>query len=90
MRLGFGKYANCDLKDVPEDYLLWLIDDSKKKIRIFENEIARREADITWIEKIIKTGFRELAKQHHPDCGGSVSEMQQINAAYEALKSNVK
>lgn len=35
-------------------------------------------------EAAIKTRFRELAKANHPDLGGSLEEMQRINAAYSA------
>jgi len=39
----------------------------------------------------IKTRWRELAKQHHPDLGGDCDTMQAINAAYEsALKSDYR
>lgn len=32
----------------------------------------------------IKTAYRNLAKQHHPDAGGSVAEFQKVQAAYDA------
>jgi hypothetical protein len=34
--------------------------------------------------EVIKARYRELAKQHHPDNGGSADKMAEINAAYEA------
>jgi hypothetical protein len=38
-------------------------------------------------EQEIKTRFRDLAKQHHPDLGGDVETMKAVNEAYEqALK----
>jgi len=33
----------------------------------------------------VKTLYRQLAKQHHPDVGGSTSMMQAVNAAYHAV-----
>ena len=33
----------------------------------------------------IKSAFRRLAKQHHPDLGGDQAKFQQINEAYETL-----
>ena len=33
----------------------------------------------------IKHRYRTLAKQHHPDRGGDLREMQRITAAYEFL-----
>lgn len=39
-------------------------------------------------EAEIKTAYRNLARQHHPDVGGDTATMQDINAEYEkALKS---
>lgn len=35
--------------------------------------------------EIVKRRHRELARKHHPDHGGSVERMQQINAAADAL-----
>jgi len=32
----------------------------------------------------IKTRYRELAKEHHPDYGGDTTVMQQVNDAYHA------
>jgi len=89
-KLGFGKYKDLDLSEVPESYLQWLINNSKQKIIDYEHELTRREqvdaADATWMERLIKTGWRELTKKHHPDVGGSTADMQEINAAYETLK----
>jgi curved DNA-binding protein len=33
----------------------------------------------------IKSAYRKLAKQHHPDLGGDVTKFQQISEAYEIL-----
>jgi curved DNA-binding protein len=38
----------------------------------------------------IKIAFRKLAKQHHPDTGGDISEFQKINEAYEVLSDPEK
>ena len=37
--------------------------------------------DCRTIEEV-KAVYKKLAKEHHPDCGGSVEVMQQINAEY--------
>ncbi len=41
-------------------------------------------AGVTDIETLRKR-YRELLKQYHPDNGGSVAEMQSINAEYDRL-----
>jgi hypothetical protein len=93
MRLGFGKYKDTDLRDVPEEYLQWLINSSLENVNNYQAELARREmveeADASWTERIIKIGYRELAKRHHPDGGGSDADMQQLNNAYENLKGRL-
>ena len=33
----------------------------------------------------VKKAYRKLALQHHPDKGGDIVKMQQINLAYEVL-----
>lgn len=38
----------------------------------------------------IKSAFRRLAKQHHPDLGGDQAKFQQINEAYEILSDPQK
>jgi uncharacterized protein (DUF3820 family) len=90
MKLGFGKYATYEISEVPEEYLEWLIRASEDKIKLCNGELERRElaseANMSWMERIFKTGYRELCKRHHPDAGGTTAEMQEINAAYEAIK----
>lgn len=36
-------------------------------------------------ENAIKTRYKELAKKHHPDLGGSKATMQEINSQYEKV-----
>jgi hypothetical protein len=33
----------------------------------------------------IKSAYRTLAHKHHPDHGGTVEKMREINAAYDAI-----
>jgi uncharacterized protein (DUF3820 family) len=88
--MEFGKYKGMDWKDVPEDYLKWLISRNEDQNKMLNMELQRREdiknANDTVKQQIIKAGFAALAKKHHPDVGGDPRNMQAINAAYEALK----
>lgn len=40
--------------------------------------------DVTTVDELRKL-YRELLRKHHPDNGGNVSDMQEINAEYDAL-----
>jgi Putative quorum-sensing-regulated virulence factor len=88
-RLHFGKYEGWEIRDVPEDYLSWLMNSSQQTADMCKAELERREneeeASMSWMERIIKTGYRELSKKHHPDFGGQVQDMQELNASYDAL-----
>ncbi|BDI20955.1 hypothetical protein ANSO36C_67570 (plasmid) [Nostoc cf. commune SO-36] len=37
-------------------------------------------------EDEVREAYRKLARQHHPDNGGSADQMAAINAAYEQAK----
>ena len=88
--LSFGKYAGQDLRDVPEDYLQWLISMRKKDLAEYEAEVERRalveEGTLTMVEKIVQAGFRALAQKFHPDRGGTAQEFRDLTAANEQLK----
>lgn len=36
------------------------------------------------------TQYKKLAMLHHPDCGGTTEEMQEINAEYDELFAVLK
>jgi hypothetical protein len=99
MVLWFGKYRGVALKRIPESYLCWLADNvSRESIRRLANDELDRRANerqrppielrlndpIT--RELIEAGYRALAKKCHPDCGGDVGKMQQLNAAMERLR----
>ena len=41
-------------------------------------------------EEEVKTAFRRLAHQHHPDKGGSTEKFKEINEAYQVLGNGDK
>ena len=41
-------------------------------------------------EKEIKTAFRKLSKQHHPDSGGDETKFKEVSAAYDVLGDAAK
>lgn len=88
--LKFGKYQGHELRDVPDDYLSWLIEIQTKTLAEYQAEQRRRlalqNARLSWAERIIQTGFRTLAMEFHPDQGGDNESMRQIIAAQERLR----
>ncbi len=45
--------------------------------------------DVNMLEELRKQ-YKELLKKHHPDNGGNVSDMQEINAEYDQLFKALK
>ncbi len=93
--LQFGKYKGRRVDQVPEDYLLWMVQWGRQTIEMAEAELARREmaaeADASWAERIVKAGYRALMQKHHPDVeGGSNEDAREINAAYEMMREKVR
>lgn len=42
-----------------------------------------------WTKADLKKEYRRLSSKYHPDKGGDVEKMQEVNVAYEYLKENV-
>lgn len=89
MIIKFGKHAGTDIRDVPTDYLDWLLGSNENTIREIKGELQRREeleaSKLSWMEQVVKEGVKALAKKHHPDIGGAVGTMQEINRAGDLM-----
>lgn len=90
MKLSFGKHNGSDIRDVPREYLEWLLESNRNMVGALEAELQRRddldEASMSWMERVVTTGYKTLAKSHHPDIGGSAEDMKRINSAAEELR----
>jgi hypothetical protein len=90
MILQFGKHKGRDIRDVPVEYVEYILGQAEKTIIACREELQRCEqseqATMPMIDRIVTVGFRALARQHHPDAGGETSNMQDLNAAHEALR----
>jgi len=95
--MSFGKYCGSRLRDVPADYVEWLIDGKESEIAFYKGELKRREeeealrllaeeANTPLVERMANEGFRQLARTFHPDAGGTTEQFQQLQAAKEKLK----
>lgn len=66
--LGFGKHKDTPISDVPEQYLRWLLDQQTRLCATINSELERREAaaeaSMTWLERIVVAGYRDLSKRH--------------------------
>lgn len=86
----FGKHSGKEFSSVDRSYLEWLIEQNKKDIKLYQDELDRRDlaeqGTLSMTEKIVQAGYRELAKKLHPDTGGSVKEFQELRASFEGLK----
>jgi hypothetical protein len=93
-RLRFGKYKGESISSVPSEYLQFLIESATTTIEECKEELTHREAaaeaTLPWVSRVVETGYRELARRHHPDAGGNTEEMRELNAAVEALRDLVR
>lgn len=93
MILKFGKYCGEHICDVPREYLEWLLQVNKEAVAAIEEELHIRdlaeEANIGWVDRLVLTGYRELAKRCHPDVGGTKEDMQALNAAVAAVRQAI-
>jgi len=64
MQLKFGKYAGSDLKDVPIDYIEWLVRDCEDKLLVYKSEVERRKIRVenSVMMAIVSKGYDALTK----------------------------
>jgi hypothetical protein len=90
----------CWVLEHAEQPASWLLNAIREELqrRFGQSSTERASAAASWrtpcpdpvlAANIVSTGFRELAKRHHPDVGGNTRTMQQLNATAEWLKSVV-
>lgn len=93
--MPFGKYRGSPLRDVPNNYLRWVVMIAQEPLRsAVELELATRRdptsPDPVLVTVIINSGFRQLALQHHPDQGGDLKTMQTLNSTVTWLRRQVQ
>lgn len=92
--LRFGQYKGTDIRDVPSEYLEYLVAQSQKTLAEMMAELERRAASeedaMDWPERIVRAGYKALAMQNHPDRGGNTEDMKGLNAAKEQLSEMLK
>jgi hypothetical protein len=104
MRMPFGKYKGMLLRDIPSDYLVWVLGNVTRLNYYLRFEIetllqsrdyqAQADEDhhgceLSTADSVIREWWRGLVRDYHPDRGGSVEVMQALNEAHSRLKQMV-
>lgn len=99
MKITFGKFAGSDLADLPFDYLEWLstinlreplksaVEAERERRAMTQDGSGAYDRDVA--AKIVKTGYRVLCKEMHPDAGGGHEAMLALNAARAYLEGRL-
>lgn len=104
MTMPFGKHRGKELRDIPESYLLWLYREADLDTDL-EHALLEELERRGWGEvilpapracpypsvarELVASGLRVLAVKHHPDKGGDLELMKQVNATADWLRDVV-
>jgi uncharacterized protein (DUF3820 family) len=95
MLMPFGKFKGSSLAEVPDSYLLWLAENVELREPLLSGVwMEFKERGLSADQKPtaggldpgkVKSIYRELSLQFHPDRGGNTEAMKAINLFYERL-----
>jgi uncharacterized protein (DUF3820 family) len=71
--LRYGKHSGKNLKDVPGNYLEWLLTSNRETVAAVEAELQRREIEA---ENIIGNGFQPVIQQQAPEQPELIAEVK--------------
>lgn len=98
MRMPFGCHRNKPIDEIPSSYLEWLLTieiDNDLRARVEEalaqrsqvtcegSEVVKRSGELS---EVIRSWYREITLQFHPDRGGRNEAMVAITVAHERLR----
>lgn len=98
MFLWFGKYKGYSLEDIPSDYLAWMAANMEREMlrdaareELERRRPPRREQPLLLgqdaiTRELVEAGYRALAKKFHPDLGGDLQKMQELNRVMEKIR----
>lgn len=104
MKLMFGKHKGKELSDVPEDYLIWILQNLTHLNPSVRQAIERHLLNFKpkpdpepkpapnlgeMFSSIAKDWYRQMAKRHHPDQGGDERSMIVVNDGYERISDMI-
>lgn len=97
MTMPFGKHKGEDLEDIPEPYLVWVLDHCELKSPTLEAEIKRvlglGPSTDTFLRPSVddlKPVYRRMASKYHPDRGGSTEAMVAVNEFWEEINKALR
>lgn len=103
MRMPFGKHRGEELGNIPRDYLLWVLDNCDNISPTLRDEIRRilgigrpsyspppPPPQTPLALPIVNEWYRRLAREFHPDLGGSHEAMKAVNRGRELMMELVK
>jgi hypothetical protein len=95
MIINFGKYKGKRLEDVPLDYLAWVLNtctnaspylrEEIRRILAAEAESTAKQQDALCSPGLVSQWYRQLAREYHPDHGGTHEAMKAVNRGRELL-----
>ena len=103
MRMPFGKHKHKLLEDVPRDYLLWVLDNCDNLSPTLKAEVRRvlgvgqrsyspppPPPQTSLATSTVNEWYRQLAREFHPDLGGSHEAMKAVNRGRELMLELIK
>jgi hypothetical protein len=92
--MPFGKHRGLPLEEVPDSYLMWILDNVTLDNRPSLREAIRLRLGLPRtdsrtganLDGLVKSWYRRLSMDFHPDRGGSHEAMIAINEAHERLR----
>jgi uncharacterized protein (DUF3820 family) len=72
--LRYGKHSGKNLKDVPRNYLEWVLMSNRETVAAVEAELQRRELEA---ENIISSGFQPVIQHQDPEQTELIPEVKQ-------------
>src|SRR4051812_10242974 len=92
--MPFGKHRGKPLDEIPFSYLEWVLESCNTATPRLKEEIRRvignpndttKPQGAVAISSLASNWYRQLAREFHPDRGGSHEAMKAINRANELL-----
>lgn len=100
MRMPWGKHKGLEFGEIPDSYLLWVLDKADYATPSLKSAIRKHfgiedpepeepdtpSSNVASMEMVVKAWWRRMTLKFHPDRGGSIVAFQTINEAHEHLK----